>query len=283
MLLRRSKKAVLGQSALINLWLNWKMARSISFYDDTHFDYRQYWQGREYENQADKIAFHRFLKFIPLGGNLLDAGGGFGRLAKDYSSHFRECLIIDASEKHLALAKKLCKQYANLKLKKGLLENLPLNDNSFSVVVCIRTFHHLDNPVKAIQEIYRVLKPGGYFILEFANKARFKNMLKACLRLNLNFLTNHQPTSLNHHNKVPFFSYHPNQIKTLLLSNHFSIIKTLSVSNLREPLLKKIIPLKVLIGLEKIFSWFSSCCPVFQYFGPSIFVLAQKKAVFVEA
>lgn len=254
------------------------MAKSTktSFYDDPAYDYQKYWHGRDYENQAEKIAFHRLLKLIPSHDNLLDAGGGFGRLADEYSSHFRECLIVDASEKHLALAKKICCQYANLKLKRGFLENLPIKDNSFGVVICIRTLHHLKNPQKAIQEIYRVLKPGGYFILEFANKARFKNMLKAFFRLNLNFLTNHQPIGINHHYQVPFFSYHPNQIKTLLLSNHFSIIKTLSVSNFREPRLKKIIPFKILILGERIFSWFSSYCVVLQYFGPSIFVLARK-------
>lgn len=247
-----------------------------SFYDDPNFDYQKYWLGREYENQAEKIAFRRFLKLIPCKDNLLDAGGGFGRLATEYASHFQECLLVDASEKNLGIAKKLFHQYPNLKLKKGFLENLPLKDNSFGVVICIRTVHHLKNPQKAIQEIYRVLKPGGYLILEFANKARFKNMLKACLKLNLNYLTNHQPSSINHYSQVPFFSYHPNQIKTLLLSNHFSVIKTLSVSNFREPWLKKIIPFKILIWIEQFFSWLSSYCVVLQYFGPSIFVLAQK-------
>ena len=257
------------------------MAKSTktSFYDDPAYDYQKYWLGREYENQAEKIAFHRFLKLIPSKDNLLDAGGGFGRLADEYSSYFRECLIVDASEKHLDIAKKLFRQYPNLKLKKGFLEDLPLKGNSFGVVICIRTLHHLKNPQKAIQEIYRVLKPGGYFILEFANKARFKNILKACLKLNLNYLTNHQPSGINHHNEVPFFSYHPNQIKTMLLSNRFSIIKTLSVSNFREPLLKKIIPFKILILGERIFSRFSSYCSLLNYFGPSIFVLARKESV----
>lgn len=256
------------------------MAKSTksSFYDDPSFDYQKYWRGREYENLADKIAFHRLLKLIPFKDNLLDAGGGFGRLAQEYASHFRKCIIVDASKKHLSLAKRICVQFANLKLKRGFLENLPLEENTFDVAICIRTFHHLQNPKKAIAEIYRVLKPGGYFILEFANKVRFKNLLKALFSLNISFLTNHQPSNGNHHSQVPFFSYHPNQIKTLLFANGFSIIKTLSVSNFRQPWIKKIIPFKILVFEEQIFSWLSSYCPILQYFGPSIFVLAQKKS-----
>ena len=40
-------------------------------------------------------------------------------------------------------------------------ENLPFEDNSFDMVYSSHVLEHIPNPEKALQEIYRVLKPGG--------------------------------------------------------------------------------------------------------------------------
>lgn len=44
----------------------------------------------------------------------------------------------------------------------GDIHNLPLSNNSEDAVICIAVLEHVANPHKAMQEIYRVLKPGGY-------------------------------------------------------------------------------------------------------------------------
>jgi len=247
-----------------------------ALYDEPSFSYPKYWQGRKYEDAAERIALKRLLKITGRKEKLLDIGGGYGRLAPEYVKNFQKCLIIDPSEKLLDRAKKLCFKYKNLSLKRGIIEKIPEKDKSFDVVISIRIFHHLENPQKAIKEIFRVLKPKGFLILEFANKIRFKNILKALLKLNFNFLVDHKPEKIGK-NKVPFYGYHPNQIKTLLLAEGFNIIKTFSVSNFRSPLIKKIIPLKILTQLESLFSLISSKFYLFQFWGPSIFILAQKK------
>lgn len=43
----------------------------------------------------------------------------------------------------------------------GDIHNLPFNDNSIDAILCIAVLEHVENPIKACQEIYRVLKPGG--------------------------------------------------------------------------------------------------------------------------
>lgn len=44
--------------------------------------------------------------------------------------------------------------------------NLPFSDNSFDVILCNHVLEHIPNDTKAMQELYRVLKPGGWGIFQ---------------------------------------------------------------------------------------------------------------------
>lgn len=44
----------------------------------------------------------------------------------------------------------------------GDVQNLPFADNSIDAIICIAILEHVEEPIKAVKEIYRVLKPGGY-------------------------------------------------------------------------------------------------------------------------
>ncbi len=44
----------------------------------------------------------------------------------------------------------------------GDIHNLPFADNSQEAILCLAVLEHVENPIKACQELYRVLKPGGY-------------------------------------------------------------------------------------------------------------------------
>ncbi|WP_347175517.1 class I SAM-dependent methyltransferase [Polaribacter uvawellassae] len=44
--------------------------------------------------------------------------------------------------------------------------NLPFNDNSFDVVFCNHVLEHISDDTKAMQELYRVLKPNGMGIFQ---------------------------------------------------------------------------------------------------------------------
>lgn len=252
--------------------------KPICHYDDPTYHYDKYWQSRQYEDQSERFALRRLLKLVKKKQSVLDLGGGYGRLADEYAPFFKKCLIIDQSQKHLSQAQDFCQKFTNLKLKKGLAESLPLEKESYQVIILVRTLHHLEQPGKAFQEISRILQPRGFLILEFANKFRFKNHLRALISGNLGFFTNHLPEDIKtKRGSPPFFNFHPNQIISLLRSNHFKIIKTYSISNFRQPWIKKIIPLQLLLLAEAFFSWLSGFIGVIRFFGPSIFILAQKQ------
>jgi SAM-dependent methyltransferase len=44
---------------------------------------------------------------------------------------------------------------------KGSVEDLPVEDGSFDVVLCIQVLEHCDDPLKAVSELRRVTAPGG--------------------------------------------------------------------------------------------------------------------------
>jgi SAM-dependent methyltransferase len=44
---------------------------------------------------------------------------------------------------------------------RGVAEQLPLEDASFDVALCIQVLEHVDDPARAVRELHRVLKPGA--------------------------------------------------------------------------------------------------------------------------
>jgi len=67
-----------------------------------------------------------------------------------------------------------CKNFLNICRKKNLnviesnLMSIPLKDESCNAIICIAVFHHFschENRLKALNEIYRLLKPDGKILL----------------------------------------------------------------------------------------------------------------------
>lgn len=48
---------------------------------------------------------------------------------------------------------------------KGSIEDLPVEDDSFDVVLCSQVLEHCDDPPRAVGELYRVTAPGGRLLL----------------------------------------------------------------------------------------------------------------------
>jgi 2-polyprenyl-3-methyl-5-hydroxy-6-metoxy-1,4-benzoquinol methylase len=44
--------------------------------------------------------------------------------------------------------------------------DLPFEDNQYDVILCNHVLEHIPDDTKAMQELYRVLKPGGMAILQ---------------------------------------------------------------------------------------------------------------------
>ena len=46
------------------------------------------------------------------------------------------------------------------------IHNIPFEDNTFDVAMCNHVLEHVDDDIQAMREIHRVLKPGGWAILQ---------------------------------------------------------------------------------------------------------------------
>ncbi len=44
--------------------------------------------------------------------------------------------------------------------------NLPFEDNSYDIILCNHVLEHIPEDTKAMQELYRVMKPGGYGVFQ---------------------------------------------------------------------------------------------------------------------
>ena len=101
-----------------------------------------------------------FINKLPKHSTILDNGCGNGRNMqyKDYTFEG-----IDSSDTFVTM----CRQ-KGLSCKLADMCEIPFSGNSFDVIMSIASFHHLATPerrIKALQEMYRVLKPNGNVIL----------------------------------------------------------------------------------------------------------------------
>jgi ubiquinone/menaquinone biosynthesis C-methylase UbiE len=67
----------------------------------------------------------------------------------------------------------ICRDHG-CKAEQGDVYNLQLSSKSVDFVLFMEVIEHLEDPETAIQEIYRVLAPGGRFVIVFPNDRFFK-------------------------------------------------------------------------------------------------------------
>ena len=99
------------------------------------------------------------------GESLLDVGCGTGALLEALSVFAPDAKLsgIDPSSEMLKIARR--KLAKSIELTQGYAECLPYPDATFDVVVSVSAFHYFRDPLCALREMARVLRPGGRLVL----------------------------------------------------------------------------------------------------------------------
>jgi ArsR family transcriptional regulator len=94
-----------------------------------------------------------------------DLGCGTGALAAALAPHVHQVHAIDASPAMLTAASARLAGVDNVTVAEGALEALPLADGTLDVAVLMLVLHHVPDPVRALTEVHRVLRPGGRLLV----------------------------------------------------------------------------------------------------------------------
>lgn len=100
----------------------------------------------------------------PVDGAILDVGCHGGTFTQKLLAKVGSKKIygVDISQSAILLAKKRI-PFGEFKIADAA--SLPYEDSFFEAVFCLEMLEHVDNPIKVLSEIHRVLKRGGYAII----------------------------------------------------------------------------------------------------------------------
>ncbi len=108
---------------------------------------------------ADSAAF--LLPHLRSHQVLLDIGCGPGSITSDLAARVGKTIGIDAAAEAVARARRDARGAGNLELGQADVYHLPFAGESFDVVYAHQVLQHLGQPVRALREALRVLRPGG--------------------------------------------------------------------------------------------------------------------------
>jgi len=130
---------------------NWTLQHSEQRFDKESLQIRDYRKTREF-----------LKKFFPNRGKLIELGSGFGYLLNFFKQDGWDVMGVEPLRG--------CCQFAEsefeIKTIPKTIEEAALDENSVDVVLMMHVIEHVPDPYGTFKEVYRILKPGGYFILE---------------------------------------------------------------------------------------------------------------------
>ncbi len=137
---------------------------------------------------------------------ILDVGCGTGNDLTRFAKGGAEVTGIDLAAHSIDLAKNnfaMRKLQGSFQVMDG--EKMEFPDNSFDMVYCHTVLHFTPNPQKMINEINRVLKPGGEAILMTVNRKSW-----------LNFMHKLMKVKIDHLDAPVFYMYSINEFENML-------------------------------------------------------------------
>jgi ubiquinone/menaquinone biosynthesis C-methylase UbiE len=130
----------------------------MNVFEEAAIEYDEWFETHKCVYQSEVEAIRRF---IPKTGNGIEIGVGTGR----FSIPFGIKVGVEPVRAMAEIARK-----RGIHAFEAKAEHLPFQDNSFDFALIVTTLCFLENPLKALQEIRRILKPTGKVIIGMLDK-----------------------------------------------------------------------------------------------------------------
>jgi ubiquinone/menaquinone biosynthesis C-methylase UbiE len=112
---------------------------------------------RRFIEMADRLAGR-----LPAGAAVLEVAPGPGYLAVELARRGYSVTGLDISQTFVEIATRNAQRAAiSADFRRGDVASMPFADDSFDYVVCVAAFKNFPDPVAALNEVHRVLKPGA--------------------------------------------------------------------------------------------------------------------------
>jgi SAM-dependent methyltransferase len=133
------------------------------------------WERFNYLNrhdleQANDRQFALYLAPLPSGvlnsnsTKALDVGAGSGRWAQLLESKVKELYVLEPSQMAFHVLENRFKNNAKVQMINKGIENLTEFDNFFDFAMSLGVLHHIPDTGKALENVFKKIKPGGYFL-----------------------------------------------------------------------------------------------------------------------
>ncbi|MFT3680458.1 MAG: class I SAM-dependent methyltransferase [Ferruginibacter sp.] len=154
---------------------------------------------------------------------LLEIAAGTGRVTKHILQQMEKEALLAATDLNpdmLAIAKEKVTAH-NVEWMVADAQELPFADNSFDCVVCQFGFMFFPDKQKAFDEVFRVLKPGGQFLLNTWDRIENNRATYVCQQTAASFFQNDPPAFY----KIPFSMFDPGEIQHYLTVTGFKNVQ----------------------------------------------------------
>ena len=114
-------------------------------------------QWRTAQNSAEYL-----LPYVKKGQHLLDVGSGAGTITCDFVHLVDKVTALEMDEEAIGVTRAEAERRGvQLEYSIGDIHSLPFADNTFDVVHAHQVLQHVGDPIQALKELRRVVKPGG--------------------------------------------------------------------------------------------------------------------------
>ena len=131
---------------------------------------REYVPGRSWQGLAEAL----LTLLPPL--VIADLGAGEGTFSQLLAQRAKRVIAVDSSEKMVFFGAELARKHGvkNLEYRQGDMEALPIEAGAVDLAFFSQSLHHAPHPQQAVNEAWRIVKPGGRIAILDLNRHHFE-------------------------------------------------------------------------------------------------------------